>query len=53
MRKEKEELWHAVEQLKLHQMVGPLTSSPPVDGHIMKKASKAFGSAPRAERQKM
>lgn len=31
----------------------PLTRSPPVDGHIMKKASKAFGCAPRTERLKM
>lgn len=28
-------------------MEGPLTSSPPIDGLIMKKASKAFGSIPR------
>lgn len=34
-------------------MEGPLTSSPSVDGHIMKKASKAFGSSPRTEMLKM
>lgn len=33
-------------------MMGPLTLSPLVDGDIMKMASKAFGSAPTAERQK-